>query len=74
MEAWISSRVLPFVSGTSMTMNTMAAAQTTAYPKNVPERPYCSVDVISLTKQLQYFPFFRRVETVVVKKKSRNTV
>ena len=50
MEAWISSRVRPFVSGTSMTMNTTAAAQTNAYPKNVPERPYRLVDIISLTK------------------------
>ena len=33
-----------------MTMNTMAAAQTNAYPKNVPERPYHLVDVISLTQ------------------------
>jgi hypothetical protein len=36
MEAWISSRVLPFVSGTNRSTNTTVSPQMVAKMKNVP--------------------------------------
>ena len=38
MEAWISSKVRPFVSGTNLKMNTIATAQNVANTENAPEK------------------------------------
>ena len=43
-----------------MIMNTIAAAQTKAYPKNVPARSYHHVHIISLTQFNVPPPVYRR--------------
>jgi hypothetical protein len=55
MDAWISSRVLPLVSGTSRSTNTTVSPQMLAKMKNVPAfRPsHTQISIIRIQKLLQ---------------------